>query len=89
MPAIRILLVNTNVPRSTKKMVAGVREKRDKVYVLHLFAILNKTQYIFFFLRSFFPEGQDWTESTSGLYLSPLLSGGKIPGEKSLVKNPP
>ncbi len=36
-----------------------------------------------------FPEGQDWTEGTSGLYLSPLLSGGEIPGEKSLVKTLP
>ncbi len=44
---------------------------------------------IFFFLHSFFPKGQDWTECTSSLYLSPLLSGVKIPGEKSLVKNPP
>ncbi len=51
----------------------------------------GKFLFLFFvlFLHSFFPEGQDWTESTSSLYLSPLLSEGKIPGEKSLVKNPP
>lgn len=30
MPNLRILLVNTKVPRSTKKMVAGVRERYDK-----------------------------------------------------------
>ncbi len=46
--------------------------------------------FIFICLHSFFPEGQDWTESTSGLYLSPLLSSPvgrensrrKILGEK-------
>lgn len=31
MPSVRILLVNTKVPRSTKKMVAGVREKYNMV----------------------------------------------------------
>ena len=31
MPNVRILLVNTKVPRSTKKMVAGVRELLTKV----------------------------------------------------------
>ena len=33
MPNLRILLVNTKVPRSTKKMVAGVRERYDKVSI--------------------------------------------------------
>ena len=31
MPKLRILLVNTKVPRSTKKMVEGVRRRHDKV----------------------------------------------------------
>lgn len=31
-PNIRILIINTGVPRSTKKMVAGVREKYNKVH---------------------------------------------------------
>ena len=31
MPQVRVLLVNTKVPRSTKKMVAGVRELHNKV----------------------------------------------------------
>ena len=31
MPRLRILLVNTKIPRSTKKMVAGVRELLTKV----------------------------------------------------------
>lgn len=31
MPQLRILLINTKVPRSTKKMVSGVRERYDKV----------------------------------------------------------
>ena len=35
-----------------------------------------------------FLEGQDWTGSTMWFVLSPLLSGGKIPGENP-GENPP
>ena len=30
-PSLRILLIDTKVPRSTKRLVAGVRERYDKV----------------------------------------------------------
>ena len=40
-----------------------------------------------FFTFSFFPEGQDWTGNTMWLVLlSPLLSGGGIPGENPCEK---
>ena len=31
-PEVSVLLVNTKVPRSTKKLVAGVKEKYDMVF---------------------------------------------------------
>ena len=41
MPQVRILLVNTKVPRSTKKMVAGVRELHTKAGYIHVLRTLS------------------------------------------------
>ena len=33
---LQILLINTKVPRGSKKLIAGVREKHDKVHISFL-----------------------------------------------------
>ena len=47
MPQVRILLVNTKVPRSTKKMVAGVRELHTKAgYIIHVLRTLSVASFM-------------------------------------------